>query len=76
MNGTERLKQGLRHGVALWRLEEELDWQENRGPGWAGHNAIPAAGTIRLETASAFPPSMFSRPKGECEAYRIPHSAA
>ena len=35
MNGEESLERGLRRGVALWRIEDELDWQENQGPRWA-----------------------------------------
>jgi hypothetical protein len=35
MNGTELLERGLRRGIALWRIEDELDWQENHGPRWA-----------------------------------------
>ena len=30
MNGLELLEQRLRQGVAVWRIEEELDWQENQ----------------------------------------------
>ena len=29
MDGKELLEQGLRRGIPLWRIEEELDWQEN-----------------------------------------------
>ena len=76
MNGKELLEQGLRHGVALWRLEEELDWQENQGPRRAEHNARAVPETIRSDMAATFPPSWFSRPKGKYEAYGIPHSAA
>jgi hypothetical protein len=32
MNGKELLEQGLRRGIALWRIEEELDYQDNQGP--------------------------------------------
>jgi hypothetical protein len=30
MNGKELLERGLRLGIPLWRIEEELDWQENQ----------------------------------------------
>ena len=29
MNGKELLERGLQSGVPLWRIEDELDWQEN-----------------------------------------------
>jgi hypothetical protein len=35
MNGRELLERGLRLGVPLWRIEAELDWQENQGPHWS-----------------------------------------
>ena len=38
MNGKELVEQGLRLGIDLWRIEDELDWQENQGPGWAGYD--------------------------------------
>jgi hypothetical protein len=31
MDGKELLIQGLRRGIALWQIEDELDWQENQG---------------------------------------------
>jgi hypothetical protein len=64
MNGKELLERGLRRGVALWRLEEELDWRENQAPRRAEHNARPAPATIRSDMASTSPLSLFSRPKG------------
>ncbi len=30
MNGKEVLERGLRHGIPLWRIEDELDWRENQ----------------------------------------------
>jgi len=38
MNGEELLEQGLRRGIALWRIEDELDWQENQGPRRAAYD--------------------------------------
>jgi len=35
MNGKELLEQGLRSGIPLWRIEDELDWRENQGPRWS-----------------------------------------
>ena len=35
MNGKELVEQGLRRGIALWRIEDELDWQENQDSQWA-----------------------------------------
>jgi hypothetical protein len=35
MNGKEMLERGLRRGIALRRIEGELDWQEQQGPGRA-----------------------------------------
>ncbi len=32
MNGKELLNRGLRLGIPLWRIEDELDWRENQGP--------------------------------------------
>jgi hypothetical protein len=32
MNGRKLLERGLRLGVALWRIEEELDWHDNQRP--------------------------------------------
>ena len=29
MDGKERLEQGLRQGIPLWRIEDEMDWEEN-----------------------------------------------
>jgi hypothetical protein len=34
MNGKELLERGIRSGIALWRIEDELDWQENQGRRW------------------------------------------
>jgi hypothetical protein len=31
MNGRELLERGLKLGIPLRRIEEELDWQENQG---------------------------------------------
>ena len=62
MNGKELLEQGLRRGVALWRLEEELDWQQNQELRRAEHNSLPVPGTIRPDVASVLPVSLFSRP--------------
>jgi hypothetical protein len=31
MNGIELVQQALRRGMALRRIEDELDWQENQG---------------------------------------------
>jgi hypothetical protein len=55
MNGRELLERGLRRGVALWRLEEELDWRENQGSRRAEHDARPAPGMIRSDTAFHVP---------------------
>ena len=30
MNEKELLKQGIRRGIPLWRIEEELDWREDQ----------------------------------------------
>jgi hypothetical protein len=38
MNGKELIEQGLRLGIPLWRIEEELDWRENQGPCCAEHD--------------------------------------
>jgi len=35
MNGKKLLERGLRLGIPLWRIENELDWQENQGRRWA-----------------------------------------
>jgi hypothetical protein len=35
LNGKELLERGLRRGIALWRIEDESDWQEQQGPRWA-----------------------------------------
>lgn len=29
MNGKELLERGLRRGIPLWQMEDELDWQES-----------------------------------------------
>jgi hypothetical protein len=39
MNGKEMLERGLRRGMALWRIEDELDWQENQSRCRAVHDA-------------------------------------
>ena len=38
MNGEELTKRGLRLGVPMWRIEEDLDWRENQDPRWAKHD--------------------------------------
>ena len=35
MDGQELLERGLRLGIPLWLIENELDWQENQGRRWA-----------------------------------------
>ena len=40
MNGKEMLERGLRLGIALWRIEVELDWRENQGLHWAEYDAL------------------------------------
>ena len=35
MDGKELVERGLRNGIPLWRIEGELDWQEQQGPRWA-----------------------------------------
>ena len=35
MTGKELLERGIRRGIQLWRIEDQLDWQENQGPRWA-----------------------------------------
>ena len=32
MTGVELLERALRRSIPLWRIEDELDWQENQGP--------------------------------------------
>jgi DNA polymerase III psi subunit len=32
MDGKELVERGLRNGIPLWRIEGELDWQENADP--------------------------------------------
>jgi hypothetical protein len=39
MDGNELLERGLRCGIALWRIEDELDWQENQGRRSAEYDA-------------------------------------
>ena len=30
MNGKEAIERALRLGIPLWRIEEELDWQDQQ----------------------------------------------
>ncbi len=44
MNGKELLNRGLRLGIPLWRIEDELDWRENQGPCGAEDDGASSAG--------------------------------
>ncbi len=59
MNGKELLERGIRRGIPLWRIEEELDWQDVPGirvqvhlhPGGSGRQAVNlAAAYLHLDT--------------------------
>jgi hypothetical protein len=55
MNARELLERGLRRGIALWRIEEELDWRENQGSRWAKDGVRKQRKPVKRERENRYP---------------------
>ena len=70
MNGKELLERGLRRGIPLGRIEDELDWRENQGPRWAQEDVRKQREPVARRWAQSFQAVTCDSNQGS----RVPHS--